>query len=130
MLITQQCRVAQNLQFIKTHNNVKQNKEVCLYLDTSLEFVLNPRVPHGTHLCCAVLLLQLCPTLCDPMGSSPGSSVHGILQPRILELVAISFSRGSSQLKDQIHISCGSLIVGGFFIAEPRGKPMVSSTVI
>ena len=32
MLITQQCRVAQNLQFIKTHNNVKQNKEVCLYL--------------------------------------------------------------------------------------------------
>lgn len=32
MLITRQCRVAQNFQFIKTHNNVKQNKEVCLYL--------------------------------------------------------------------------------------------------
>ena len=38
---------------------------------------------------------QLCPTLCDPMDCSPeGSSVHGILQARILEWVAISFSRG------------------------------------
>ena len=37
--------------------------------------------------------LQLCPTLCDPIDSSPpGSSVHGILQARILEWVAISFS--------------------------------------
>ena len=40
---------------------------------------------------------QSCPTLCDPMDCSlPGSSVHGILQARILEWVAISFSRGSS----------------------------------
>ena len=38
---------------------------------------------------------QLCPTLCDPVGCSPpGSSVHGILQARILERVAIPFSRG------------------------------------
>ena len=41
--------------------------------------------------------LQSCPTLCNPMGCSPeGSSVHGILQARILEWVAISFSRESS----------------------------------
>ena len=41
---------------------------------------------------------QSCPTLCDPMDCSlSGSSVHGILQARILEWVAISFSRGSSQ---------------------------------
>ena len=41
-----------------------------------------------------VLVTQLCPTLCDPMDcSSPGSSVHGILQGRVLEWVAISFSR-------------------------------------
>ena len=40
---------------------------------------------------------QLCPTLCDPMDWSPqGLSVHGIVQARILEWVAISFSRGSS----------------------------------
>ena len=41
---------------------------------------------------------QSCLTLCDPMDCSPaGSSVHGILQARILEWVAISFSRGSSR---------------------------------
>ena len=40
-------------------------------------------------------VVQSCPTLCDPMDCSPpGSSVHGILQARILEWVAISFSRG------------------------------------
>ena len=43
-----------------------------------------------------VLFAQLCLTLCDPMDCSPpGSSVHGILQARILEWVAITFSRGS-----------------------------------
>ena len=42
----------------------------------------------------AVLVTQLCSTLCDPMDCSlPGSSVHGILQARILEWVAIPFSR-------------------------------------
>ena len=45
-----------------------------------------------------VLVAQFCPTLCNPMDfSSPGSSVHGIVQARILEWVAIIFSRGSSQ---------------------------------
>ena len=49
------------------------------------------------HVC---LVAQSCPTLCDPMNSSPaGSSVHGILQARILELVAISFSLCSIQIK-------------------------------
>ena len=48
-----------------------------------------------------VLVTQPCSTLCDPMNCSLlGSSVHGILQERILERVAISFSRGSSQLRD------------------------------
>ena len=42
-------------------------------------------------------LLQLCPTLCSPMDRSPpGSSVHGILQARILERAAVASSRGSS----------------------------------
>ena len=45
-----------------------------------------------------VLVTQLCPILCDPMDRNPpGSSVHGILQARILKWVAISFSRGSSR---------------------------------
>ena len=48
-----------------------------------------------------------CPILCDPMDCSlPSSSVHGIFQARILEWVAISFSRGSSLPRDQTCISC------------------------
>ena len=50
--------------------------------------------------------LQSCPTLCDPMDCSPsGSSIHGILQARILGWVAISFSRGFSPPRDQTHVS-------------------------
>ena len=48
-----------------------------------------------------VLVSQSCPILCDPMDYSlPGSSVHGVSQARILEWVAISFSRGSSGPRD------------------------------
>ena len=48
--------------------------------------------------CVKVLVAQSCPTLCDPMDPMcpPGSSVHGILQARILEWGAIPFSRGPS----------------------------------
>ena len=54
--------------------------------------------------CC--LVTKSCPIFCDPMGCSlPGSSVYRISQTRILEWVAISFSRGSSQLKDPTHVS-------------------------
>ena len=49
---------------------------------------------------------QSCPTLCDPVDCNlPGSSVHGILQARILEWVAISFSRGSSWPRDWTRVS-------------------------
>ena len=52
------------------------------------------------------MLLQLCPTLCDPMDCSlPGSSVHGILQARILEWVAVPSSRGSYQPRNQTQVS-------------------------
>ena len=47
-------------------------------------------------------MAQLCPNLCNPMDCSlPGSSVHGIFQARVLEWVAISFSRGSSRPRDR-----------------------------
>ena len=50
---------------------------------------------------------QLCPTLFDPMDCSlPGSSVHGIFQAIVLEWIAISFSRGSSQPRDRTWVSC------------------------
>ena len=58
-------------------------------------------------------LAQLCLTLCRPMDcSSPGSSVHGILQEIILELVAMLSSRVYSQPRDRAQVSC---ITGGFF---------------
>ena len=50
---------------------------------------------------------QSCPALCGLMDCSPpGSSVHGIVQARVLEWVAISFSRASSQPRDQAQVSC------------------------
>ena len=63
----------------------------------------------GKSLCpaAAAKLLQSCPPLCNPIdGSPPGSSVHGILQARILEWVAIPFSRRFSQARDRTQVSC------------------------
>ena len=58
---------------------------------------------------------------CDPTYCGlPGSSVHGILQTRILEWVANPFSTGSSPPRVRTHVSC---IAGRFFTAEPPGKP-------
>ena len=66
------------------------------------------RLPHHSQYAKS---LQLCLTFWDPMDCNPpGSSVHGILQARILEWVVISFSRGSSRPRDQICIPCGSCI--------------------
>ena len=54
-----------------------------------------------------VLVAQTSPIPCDPMDySSPGYSVHGILQARILERVATPFPRGSSQPRDGTQVSC------------------------
>ena len=53
-----------------------------------------------------VKVAQSCPTLCNPVDCSlPGFSVHGILQARILEWVAISLSRGSSRPRDRTQVS-------------------------
>ena len=61
--------------------------------------------------------LQLCPTLCNPMNCSlPGSSVHGILQARILEWVAMLSSKRLFQPRDPARDSCFSFIAGRFFI--------------
>ena len=67
------------------------------------------------------LVPKSCPTFCDPMDCNPlGSSVHGISQARILEWVAIFFSRGYSPPRDQTHISC---LASRFFSTEPSRKP-------
>ena len=72
----------------------------------------------GYYFCC--LAAQSCPTLWNLMDCNPSvSSVHGILQARILEWVAISSSRGSSQPKDRTRVSSA----GPFFTTEPPGNP-------
>ena len=77
-----------------------------------------------------VLVAKLCPTLCDPMDCGlPGSSVNGTLQARILEWVAIPFSRGSSWLRDWTWISCTA---GRFFTVwlSLRVSQMVHSRAV
>ena len=74
--------------------------------------------------CMSANLLQWCPTLWDPMDYSlPGSSVHGILQWRLLEWVAISFLRGSSEPRDQTRVSC---IAGRFFTVWGTKEALVT----
>ena len=74
------------------------------------------------------VVTQSCPTLCDPMDCSlPSSSVHGILQVRKLEWVAISFPRGYSWPRDSTLIS---YIAGGFFTPEPPGKPIPTRDMV
>ena len=69
-----------------------------------------------------MFVAQSCLTLCDPMDCNPtGSSVHGILRARILKWVAIPFSRGSSQSRDQTRVSC---LAGRFFTTWPPEKPI------
>ena len=68
---------------------------------------------------CSVMSDSLQPMNCSP----PASSVHGILQARILEWVAMLSSRGSSRPGDQTHVSCVSCIAVGFFTTESLGKP-------
>ena len=61
-------------------------------------------------------MLQLCPTLCNPVDCSwPESSVHGTLQPRILKGAVIPFSRASSRPRDRTHISKSPALAGRYF---------------
>ena len=73
------------------------------------------------YLMCIGLVTSVSLTLCNPMDCSPpGSSVHGILQARMLEWVVMPSSRGSSLPRDR---TCGSCLASRFFTAEPPGQP-------
>ena len=85
--------------------------------DSSSHPTPHPLIPS----CCYCLVTKSRLTLCDPMDySSWGSSVLGVFQARILEWVALSISRGSSQLRDQLD---SPALAGRFFAAELPGKP-------
>ena len=78
---------------------------------------------HKSHACVHAKSLWLCLTLCNPMNCSPpGSSVHGILQARILEWVVMP-SRGSSRPRDRTHVSCLLGWQAGSLPLVPPGKP-------
>ena len=95
----------------------KKNKEAkfifrcavfCLGFQCLSSFLLLWKLPTKTCLCavCSAKLLQSRLTLCDPVDCSPpGSSVHGVLQARILEWAAMPSSRGTSQPRDWTHVS-------------------------
>ena len=69
---------------------------------------------------------QSCLTLCDTMDCSlPGSSIHGIFQATVLEWVAISFSRGSSQTRDRTLVSC---IAGRHFTVWATREALCSNS--
>ena len=73
----------------------------------------------SSKICMCAQSLQSCRTLCDPMDRSLSSSpVHGILQARLLEKVAMSSSRQSSQPRDRTYVSCISCIAGRLFTCQ------------
>ena len=72
------------------------------------------------HICFCCSVAKLYPNLCGPVVCSPASSsVHGLSKEKILDWVAISFSRKSFPPRDQTHC-----IAGRFFTTEPPGKPI------
>ena len=86
------------------HHNSKAS--VLWRSDSLMVQLSHPYMTTGKIICVSVRLTQSCSTLCDPMDCSPpDSSVHGILQARILEWFAIYFSRGSSWPRDQSWVS-------------------------
>ena len=84
-----------------------RSQHICHLLQLTqitLNYYLNYylKIPIIVLVMCVCVCAQSCLPLCDPMDySPPGSSVHGIFQARILEWVAISYSRGSSRPRDQ-----------------------------
>ena len=116
---TQQCRISDPgtlAHYGGFHNGNDQAK-----MQAKCKYVATKRYPLRVHSCPRA---QLCLNLLWPHGlcSPPGSSVHWILQARILEWVAISFPRVSSRPRDQTCISCSA---GRFFSVEPPGKSLM-----
>ena len=71
------------------------------------------------------LFSQSFPTVCDPVNCSPpGSFLHGVLQARILEWVAVTSSRASFRSRDRIAIFWSPALAGGFFTTSTPGKPV------
>ena len=92
----------------ENHFSYKKEKLPCIYVGC---------------VCVCVLITQSCPTLYNPMDCSPpGFSVHEILQARIQEWVASSFSRGFSWSRNWTQVRS---LQADSLLSEPPGKPQV-----
>ena len=91
--------------------------------------IFEETIPENFQNLVCVLVAQSCPTLCDPTDCSPpGSFIHGIFQARIVEWVAISFSRRSSQPRDRAlvsHISGRLFIIWATREAQGQSRMLV-----
>ena len=117
------------ISFLKRKTNINRYEHVLFDLFLSIPKKKN-KIYVLRFLCMSIccLVAESCLILCDPMDcSSQGSSVHGITQTRILEWVAISFSRGSSGPKDW---TCVSTLAGGFFTTEPLGSSYTHANIV
>ena len=96
-----------------------RNKFLCQAKNVLMNY---PSFPFLGFWFVALLVTKLCLTLCDPMDCSPpASSVHGILQARILVWVATSFYRGPSWPRDKTHVSyIGRWILYGWATRKAR----------
>ena len=94
---------------------MRQRLEWCIYRPRKYQDIqIHTYIYIYIYIYMKVKVAQSCPTLCDPLNYTiPGSFVHGILQARILEWIAVPFFREFSQPRDQTQVS---LIAGGFFI--------------
>ena len=92
-------------------NQASENSNLCLYTSPSCWPLKKERE-----------VAQLCPTLCDPMDCSlPGSSVRGIFQARILEWVAISFTK---DLPKPVIEPRSPALEADALLSEPPRKPL------
>ena len=107
---------------IATYTPMKQGNKVMRIKHYNYGIITKLFNYYICHFCSHILkvivkITQLCLTLWDPMDYT----VHGILQAKILEWVAVPFSRGSSQPRDQAQVSCTA---GGFFTSWTTGRPL------
>ena len=117
---------------------IESHKIVSLLPKSSLFYLFTPsKTPNYWQLlipllplfvCVCVLVAQSYPTFCHHMDCSlPHSSVHGILQARILEWVAVPFSKGPSSPRDRTQVFC---MQADSLPSEPTGKPFTVSVVL
>ena len=113
------CVVSQYLRYLQVNYYEKNSLPIWSFISSFMNCLPWLWVSEAT---------QSCPTLCGPVDCNPpGSSIHVILQARILEWLAISFARGSSQLRDRTQVSH---IAGRRFNLWATREAMLSRLVV